>query len=257
MLLPHDDVGDGPAVVLLHAGVADRSMWADLLPAIAAAGYRAVAVDLPGHGDAPAAVGYAPHSAVLDTMDALDVDRAVLVGNSFGGAVALRVAAVAPERVAALALISAPAPGVEPSAELEAAWEAEESALERGDIEGALAVVVDTWTLPDAPPVLRDRIATMQRRAFELGALPGDGPPAEDPLEPDSSALATLDTPALVAVGELDMSDFHAGAEALARELRRSRLVVIPQAGHLAPLEQPDAFGELVLDYLREASGTP
>ena len=144
-------------------------------------------------------------------MDALGVDRAVLVGNSFGGALALRVAAVAPERVAALALISAPAPGVEPSSELEAAWEAEESAFERGDIAGAVAAVVDTWTLPDAPPALRDRIAAAQRRAFELAARADDLPPAEDPLEPDSSALSTLDVPALVAVGELDMADFHVG----------------------------------------------
>ncbi|UGS34958.1 alpha/beta fold hydrolase [Capillimicrobium parvum] len=250
-MLPHDDVGAGPPVVLLHAGVADRGMWADLLPAIAEAGYRAIAMDLPGHGDAPA-VGAAPHSAVLDTMDALDVDRAVLVGNSFGGAVALRVAAVAAQRVAALALISAPAPGVEPSAELEAAWEAEESAFARGDIAAAVAAVVDTWTLPDAPPALRDRIAAMQRRAFELAARADDVPPAEDPLEPDSSALSTLDIPTLVAVGELDMADFRVGAEALVQQLRGARLVVLPKAGHLAPLEQPDAFRVLLLDYLRE-----
>jgi pimeloyl-ACP methyl ester carboxylesterase len=189
---------------------------------------------------------------VLDTMDALGVDRAVLVGNSFGGAVALRVAAVAPQRVAGLALISAPAPGVEPSAELEAAWEAEESAFERGDIAGAVAAVVDTWTLPDAPPDLRDRIAAAQSRAFELAARADDLPPAEDPLEPDSSALSTLDIPALVAVGEHDMADFHLGAEALVRQLREARLVVLPEAGHLAPLEQPDAFRVLILDYLRE-----
>ena len=116
--MPHDEVGAGPAVMLLHAGVADRRMWADLLPAVGAAGYRAVAVDLPGYGDA-LPTGDAPHSGVLDTMDALDIDRAALVGNSFGGAVALRVAVVAPERVAAMALVSTPAPGVEPSAELE------------------------------------------------------------------------------------------------------------------------------------------
>jgi pimeloyl-ACP methyl ester carboxylesterase len=76
-------------------------------------------------------------------MDALDIDRAALVGNSFGGAVALRVAVVAPERVAAMALVSTPAPGVEPSAELEAAWHAEESALARGDVASAVAAVVD------------------------------------------------------------------------------------------------------------------
>jgi pimeloyl-ACP methyl ester carboxylesterase len=252
MRLPADAVGTGPPVVLLHAGVADRRMWADLLPSIAAAGYRAIAVDLPGYGDA-ADPGCAPHSAVLDTMDALDAERAALIGNSFGGAVALRVAALAPDRVAGLVLVSAPAPGVEPSAELEAAWEAEESALERGDLEAAVAAVVDAWTLPDAPPILRGRIAEMQRRAFELQARAGDVTPADDPLEPDSSALTTLNTPALVAVGEFDMPDFHLGAEVLAQELRQARLVVIPQAGHLAPLEQPEVFRQLVLDHLRES----
>ena len=248
-MLPHDELGDGPPVVLLHAGVADRRMWADLLPAIAAAGYRAIAPDLSGFGDAPASAS-APHATVLDTMDALEVDRAVLVGSSYGGAVALRVAAVAPERVTALALISALAPGVEPSGELEAAWEAEESAFERGDIDGAIASVVDTWTLPDAPRELRERIAAMQRRAFELATLAGDLPPADDPLEPDSSALSGLDTRTLIAVGELDMPDFHTSAEWLARQLPQSRVVVIPRAGHLAPLEQPDAFRELILDFL-------
>ena len=249
-MLPHDETGVGPAVVLLHAGVADRGMWADLLPAIAEAGHRAIAVDLPGHGEAPADPGYAPHAAVLDAMDALDVERAVLIGNSFGGAVALRVAAVAPDRVAAMVLVSAPAPSVEPTAELEAAWEAEESALERGDIEGAVAAVVDTWTLPDAPPGLRDRVAEAQRRAVELQSDAGDAEPADDPLEPDSSAVSTLTMPVLVAVGEHDMRDFHLGAEALAKELCQAELVVIPHAGHLAPLEQPDAFRGLTLDFL-------
>jgi len=254
VLLPADDVGTGPPVLLLHAGVADRGMWAELLPSISAAGYRAIAVDLPGHGDAAAEPGRAPQSAVLDTMDALDVERAALIGNSFGGAVALRVAAVAPDRVTALALVSTPAPGVDPSAELEAAWEAEESALERGDVDGAVAAVVDTWTLPDAPPSLRGRIAEMQRRSIESQAGAADAPPLDDPLEPDSSVLSTLSIPALVAVGELDMPDVHLGAEALAQQLPQARLVVIPRAGHLAPLEQPEAFRQLVLDFLRSVA---
>jgi pimeloyl-ACP methyl ester carboxylesterase len=252
MMLPTDDVGAGPPVVLLHAGVADRRMWADLLPSIAAAGHRAIAVDLPGYGAATDPKP-APHAAVLETMDGLDAERATLVGNSFGADVALRVAAVAPDRVTAMVLVAALAPGVEPSGELEAAWEAEESALERGDVEDAVAAVVDAWTLPDASPILRDRIAEMQRRAFELQARAGDVASADDPLEPDSSALRTLDTPALVAVGELDKPDFHRGAEVLAQELRRARLVVIPEAGHLVPLEQPEAFRQLVLDHLRES----
>src|SRR4051794_10434103 len=250
MVLPHDELGDGPALVLLHAGVADRTMWAELLPVFAEAGHRVIAMDLPGHGEATGA-GYSPHDAVVETMDALDVERAVLVGNSFGGAVALIVAVTAAARVAGLVLVSAPAPGLEPSEDLEAAWEAEETAFEQGDVEGAVAAVLDTWTLPDAAPDLRERVARMQRRAYELYALAGDTPPLEDPLEDDPSLLSRVDVPALVAVGEFDMVDFREGADILVRELPDARLAVMEGAGHLAPLEQPEAFRDLVLGQLR------
>jgi pimeloyl-ACP methyl ester carboxylesterase len=186
------------------------------LPAVAAAGYRAtIAIDLPGFGDAAVAAENAPHTSVLETLDALDVDRSAFIGVSFGGAVALRVAAIAPPRISRLMLVSTPAPGVEPSAELQAVWEAEEAALQRGDIDAAVRAMVDAWTLPDAPPELCDRVARMQRRAFELQAV-GDAPaPGDDPLERTPAVLVTLDTPALVAHGEFDMPDFVLGAQQL------------------------------------------
>ena len=108
-------------MVLLHAGVADRRMWGEHLAGIADAGHRVIAMDLPGFGEAAVAQEQAPWADVLETMDALDVERAALVGNSFGGAVALRVAVVSPERVTALALVSAPVAQFEPSPELQSA----------------------------------------------------------------------------------------------------------------------------------------
>src|SRR5206468_12752513 len=88
VMLPHDEAGSGPAVVLLHAGVADRTMWSEHLERLADAGYRAVAVDLPGLGAARVTPGeQAPWADVLRTMDELSIERAALVGNSFGGAV--------------------------------------------------------------------------------------------------------------------------------------------------------------------------
>jgi pimeloyl-ACP methyl ester carboxylesterase len=250
VVLPNDDVGAGPAVVLLHAGIADRGMWAEHLSPIAAAGYRVVAMDLPGFGEAPPAKENAPWSDVLQTMDALEIGRATVVGSSFGGLVALNVAVVAPERVSALALTSAPPPRLEPSSALRAAWEAEESALERGDVEAAVAAVVDAWTLRDAPAALRDRVARMQRRAFELQATGGSAAEVPEPVEADPGALGTFGGPALVAAGEFDMPDFRLGADALAQQLRRARRVDIAGAGHLAPLEEPEAFRELLIGFL-------
>ncbi len=251
MELAHDEDGSGAAVVLLHAGLADRSMWDELLPALAEAGYRAIAIDLPGFGESAVAHELDPWNDVLETMDALDVDQAVLVGNSWGGAVALRVAVLAPERVSALVLVSAPPAEDEPTAELEDAWDAEEAALASGDTEAAVAAVLDAWLLPDAPEELRSRVAAMQRRTFQLQDMAAEPRDAPDPVVPAAATLGGLPVPALVAVGEHDMADFHAEADSLAELLPHARHAVIAGARHLAPLEQPLEFQALLLDFLR------
>jgi pimeloyl-ACP methyl ester carboxylesterase len=195
-------------------------MWTEHLRPVADAGYSAVAVDLPGFGEAPVVQDEdAPWIDVLLTMDALGIGRATLVGNSFGGAVAQRVASLAPERIVSLALISSPASGIERSRALEAAAQAEETALDDGDIEAAVEAVLAAWMLPNAPAQLRDRVARMQRRAFELQADADWGPEAFDPVKHDLDALSRVDASVAVVVGEHDMQDFHAAADALVRAL--------------------------------------
>lgn len=280
-VLPRDEAGEGPAVVLLHAGIADRTMWSEHLEPLAEAGFRALALDLSGFGEAsPLSDEQAPWLDVLATMDALGLHEAVLVGNSFGGAVALRVALVAPDRVSGLALISAPAPGISPGPELRAALEAEREALGRGDLDEAVAAVVEAWTLPDAPTELLERIATMQRRAYEHQAegstgawLSAEGSEAEepgeagsggseaeagdatgpaDPLGEDPQLLGSVRVRTLVTVGEHDRPEFLRAAGVLTQHLPDARLQVIAGAGHLAPLEAPEAFREILLAFLRE-----
>lgn len=250
--LPYDETGDGVPLVLLHAGVADRRMWREHLGPLAADGYRAIALDLPGFGEAPPPKGEdAPWSDVLETINALGLDRAALVGNSFGGAVALRVAAAAPELVTALALISAPPPDLEePSPELAAAWAAETSALKRGDIEAAVRAVVEAWTLPGATADVKERIADMQRRALIAQASAPEVPEAPDPL--DHTGLTGIAAPALVTAGERDMPDFRDGARRMSDQLPGARHVEIAGAGHLAPLETPQTFRELLLGFLAD-----
>ena len=195
----------------------------------------------------------APWEDVLATLRDLEIPRAALVGNSFGGAVALRVAAVAPAAVTAMALISSPAPGLEPSARLRAVWEAEEAALDAGDVDAAVAAIVDGWTLPDAPEALRQRVATMQRRALELQLAAPEPAEAPDPVEGHPEVLGRLAVRTLAAAGEHDMSDFIEGAEQLAQTLPDARYATIAGAGHLAPLETPEAFERLLREFLGTA----
>ena len=253
MVLPHDEAGSGPAIVLLHAGVADRGMWSDELPALAAAGYRAVAPDLPGFGDAPPGdEPDAPWADVRETLDALGIERAAMVGNSLGGGVALRLAVAAPERVTALMLVSARPVAGPPSPQLSAAREAEEAAFDRGDLDGAVQAVLDAWVLPEAAPAVRARVAVMQRRTLtlEAGRSQAAREVAPDPLEPYPKTLAGLAMPALIAVGARDMPDFARAASTLAVAIPGGRRVTIEGAGHLSPLETPEAFRELLLGFL-------
>jgi pimeloyl-ACP methyl ester carboxylesterase len=252
VILPFDAIGEGDPLVLLHAGVADRTMWREHLPALADAGRRVVAFDLPGFGEAGLSPGpQAPWEDVIETMALVVGAPAVLVGNSFGGAVALRVAARAPERVAGLVLVSAPAPGLAPSQALQDAWEAEEEALRRGDIEAAVQAILAAWTLPGAPPALRERVAAMQRRALMLQAAAPEASEAPDPLDDRLEALADVHAVALCAAGARDLPDFREGARALADALPNAvPPAVIARAGHLAPLETPRAFRRLVLEFL-------
>lgn len=252
MKLPHSEHGKGPAVLLLHAGIADRRMWDEHLVPLAAAGYRVVAVDLPGFGEAALEHGPVAHwEDVVETMDALGIERAALVGSSFGAAVALRVTALHPERVSSLLLFSSSAvPDPDPSPELLAIWEAEEGALEEGDVEKAVEAVVSAWVRPEAPDEVRQRIAAMQRRNYERHASEQELEQAPDPLEENPGLVGRIDCPVLVAAGEEDMVDFRNAVPELAAKLPQAATTIIADCGHLAPLEAPGEFRRLVLEHL-------
>ena len=144
---------------------------------------------------------------MLAVLDASGIERAVLVGASFGGRVALDLAASRPERIVGLVLAGAGLPDHLWSPEVEAFGAAEDDALDAGDLDRATEVNVDFW-LPDAPESVRAAIREQQRDAFALQV----GSDAEELLLTDDLTLrlAALEVPALVLVGESDHVDFHA-----------------------------------------------
>jgi 3-oxoadipate enol-lactonase len=285
--LPHDEVGDGKPLVLLHAGVADRTMWRERPEPLADAGYRVVALDLPEFGEAPPPeTESAPWIDLLETMDALAIDRAALVGNSFGGAVAMRVALVPPDRVTAVALISAPPP------DLDAPSPALPSRLGRPRTRRSSAATSTRpcrpWSTDGRCPMLRPNSAIAwrpcsgarssrrrarlrsPRRQIRSTQAPDPLDPgarsarprrqirstqAPDPLDAEPGRLADIDVPALVVAGEHDLADFREGARRMARQLPNARHAEINGAGHLAPLETRAAFRELLRGFLEGVAG--
>jgi pimeloyl-ACP methyl ester carboxylesterase len=246
-MLPHDQLGDGPTVLLLHAGIANRQMWRDHLGPLAEAGYRAVAVDLPGFGQAHARSPVAHWEEVAATIEALGVEQAALVGNSFGASVALRVAAVYPERVASLTLFSGPdVPEPEPSPELAAIFDAVERAEAAGEPERMIEEIVAGWVRPRARETVGSRIAEMQRENHR-GRGPDNVEFAEDPLEVHPGRVVAIECPVLLAAGEEDLPDFRDAVEGLSSRLPSATGTLIPACGHLAPLEAPAESLRLML----------
>jgi 3-oxoadipate enol-lactonase len=126
-------------------------------------------------------------------------------------------------------------------------WEAEEGALEEGDIEQAVEAVVSAWVRPEAPDEVRERIAAMQRGNYERHTSEQELEQAPDPLEEDPAPLANVDCPVLLAAGEDDLVDFRDAVRELAANLPGAKTALIAGCGHLAPLEAPEEVRRLVL----------
>jgi len=233
-------------VLLLHAGIADRRMWAAQVEALEAVGHRVVAPDLPGFGDAalePPTVDYVAFAA-----EQLDGPAAV-VGCSFGGRVALELAGAKPELVAKLVLVAPGLASTEWSEESKAGFAEEEELLDAGDLAGAADQQARMWLAPDASEDVRALTADMTVRSYDQQLAVDD----VRAVWPDPSAetrVAELDVPALVVVGDADRAEMQELAASLAAALPNARLETVAGAGHLPSIERPDELNALLRGFL-------
>ena len=172
---------------------------------------------------------------------------AMLVGNSFGGQVALRTALAHGGEVRRLVLVAPSLPGWEFGAEMRQYFEEEEAAIEAGDLDRATQVNLVFWVAREH----HDLVRPLQRRALELQTAHPEPEVRWPPEEP----LSSLPMPTLVVIGERDKEDFHAMARHVAEQVPGARLVEVPGAGHLVGVEQPARLNELLLEFLAEDSG--
>jgi len=234
-------------VLLLHAGIADRRMWAPQFDALSGAGHRVLAPDLPGFGETPLEPGTIDFVAYAAAR--LDGPAAV-VGCSFGGRIALELALARPELVDRLVLVGAGLGGWDWSEAARAGYAEEEAALERGDLAEAAAAQARMWLAADADPAVRTLTETMTVRSYEL-QIPVEHDVTDIwPDPPVAERLADVRAPTLVVVGSQDVEDIKAIAAKLAAEIPGARLEPIDGAGHLPSLERPDELNRLLLDFL-------
>ncbi|WP_327086995.1 alpha/beta hydrolase [Nonomuraea sp. NBC_01738] len=247
--------GNGVPVVLLHAFPLSSAMWLAQREGLAAS-CRVITPDLRGFGgsrlgdDEPSVETMADDVARL--LDAEGLDQAVVGGLSMGGYVTMAFCRRHPDRLLGVILADTKATA--------------DPAAAKANRERIATAVVDDGTgvlIEEVLPPLIGR-TTRERRAMVYGRVRGlvqAAPPAAVAwaqramaARPDSfDTLAALKAPTLVIVGEEDELSPVADAEAMARAVPEGRLEIIPKAGHLSAVEQPEAFNAAVAEFVTSA----
>ncbi|MGN9844574.1 alpha/beta fold hydrolase [Nonomuraea sp. H19] len=248
-------------VVLLHAGVADLRMWEHQFRALSER-YRVIRYDQRGSGRSGDAEGeVCHHEDLLAVMDALEVERAALVGSSMGGAYATEAALAAPSRVAGLALISSGLAGHQwPQDMLEQARErvhgsvpadrlARYSAGAAGRVDPAdVRAMAEAHTLWQVAGPERGREAlcdAVWEAAVEMCCLvfermwTGPRSTARFLAPPAARRLPEITVPTLVINGLSDVRGIQEVSGLLAAGIPGARRLDLPETGHLPPLERP------------------
>ena len=256
MQLAYETAGTGPAVVFVHAGIADRRMWASQVPTFAVH-FATVTCDLRGFGESEMVdEPYSDRQDLADLLDALSIESAHIVGCSLGGATALEFAVAFPDRVNSLVLVNSAAPGFVPEGGHFEPAEDEEAtmAYEAGDLDRAAALEVEMWVVGhsrDGVSVsaeIRDFVFEMNRRALTTDSRRETWISYLEP--PAATRLEEVRCPALIVVGELDMPDILPTGEYIAAGIADGRLVSIAGTAHLPNMERPPEFNRVVRDFL-------
>ena len=253
-LIRGEAAGFGVPVVFLHAGVADRRMWAEQMRALTAEGYHVVSYDRRGFGETETADE--PFSHVVDleaVLDRLGLNAVVLVGCSAGGAVAIDFALENPDRVLALVLVSTAvsgAPGETPE-EAEDLENTIEHAIEIGNMSRANRLEAQLWL--DGPTSPEGRVDGPVRDLFlDMNGKVLEHPPLTQEEEPDPAMdhLRMISAPVMLVAGALDVAYVLERHDELAAGLPEAFSLLIEDTAHLPSLEKPDEFNDALIKFL-------
>lgn len=250
--------GDGTPLVLLHGFTGRKETWKHFISEIDG-NYRILTIDLPGHGSTVAKKKVTMDQFVKDLYELtrdLEFDSFHLLGYSLGGRTALSYALHYPETIESLVLESA-SPGLKTAKERKEriAWDKQ---LAEMIIEKGLKQFVAYWEnipLFASQKALDERVK-MEVRGERLSqsaiglaqSLLGMGTGAQRSWW---DQLKTIQFPLLLIVGSLDEKFIHIN-EAIAEEVKTSKLEVVEGAGHAVHLEQKEMFAKIVMSFVNK-----
>jgi len=294
MFVQEDGPTDGPPVVFIHGTGAWSEIWRGTMHALAGAGYRAIALDMPpfGFSTRPTSADYSDSAQarrILVTLDSLGLKHVTFVGHSFGGRPTMEATFMAPERVSRLVLVDAAldlmrgcgdakmggcgtaTAHTAPTTDTTGSWFKREllnTPLTRN------AIVASTLSNPHLTGWLlsklvynRDsavtpaRIAMLQRPFVLQEWTPGLGAwlgpfatTRTSSMATDRSRYAKLAIPTMVLWGAKDSITPIAQAQDLVHLIPGARLEVLPMAGHIPAIEDERTFNSALLEFLRDTT---
>ena len=250
--------GEGPAVVFLHAGVADRRMWQDQLDSFAESN-RVVAYDRRGFGETRySAESFSHVEDLRAVLDDQGLAQAVLVGCSQGARVALDFALTHPHRVTGLFLVAPAITGAPKTEDYPPAVEAVVELLKEAEEDKDLERVnqMEAWLWLDGPASEEGRVGGALRRLFLdmngralAAADPGfEENPASEP--PAYDRLGQLGQPTQVIWGDRDFPHMQQRCVHLVQAMPQALGTIMAGTAHLPNLEQPALFNHHLQAFL-------
>lgn len=256
--LYYEATGKGPAIVFIHAAIADRRMWNREF-ALYAKDHTVVRYDVRGFGRSPAAsTEYSDVDDLRALLEQIGIRTATLVGCSNGGRIALDFAVEHPEKVARLLLVS---PGVSGftaehapdgqavfeqdgarSAKIPGAWKA-------GRKEEALEALREYWTAAQVG-ANRELVRTMMRENAEEIFTDASASHNRSPDPPAVSRLGSIASPTVVLLGDRDEPSMTFIVRTVVQGIPRAKLVPVPGADHLVNLSRPAEFDKALRQLL-------
>ncbi len=246
---------DAPVVVFIHGLGMTRATWDQHLCAFTQQ-YRVVHYDLTGHGETPAAATTPDltlfSEQCIELMDELGIESAALVGFSLGGMINRRIAIDYPERVSALVILSSPH---ERDPEKQRLYESQAEQSAAGGPEATIDATLQRWFTPDFRASNPDYVDMIRRWVLANDKavyaqnrwVLANG--VVELIRPDPPIRKST----LVMTCENDTGSNPQMSKAIAGEIEGSELIIVPDRQHLGLLEDPDAFTQPILAFLKEA----
>jgi len=253
--LYYEEMGEGYPLVMMHGGLLDRRMWDDQFEAFACK-FRVIRFDVRNHGESKGVPETFKHYEDLrKVMEQLNIDKAILMGLSLGGRIAIDFAIAYPENTLAMILAAPGASGYEFKSEAFRVNNAKlEKAFSQGDIKTGIEYFQQSWT--DGPhrtpsevnQVVRDKVRNMALNTFK----DWNNQSIMTELEPPAiGRLDEITAPTLAIVGDLDMPGILEIVDMVIATVPGAKKVVISGVAHMVNMEKPEEFNRAVFDFLK------